>query len=133
MKTWKLGVVAAGIGFIASALGFGFAMLPLDSPTSNQGQTNEASFPYGQSGVNSRGDTYGPLVSYDDPPDLFEAAATNGNIGYVRWTEFWEEMKPSDSLAEALAYVPVDRFIPVYAEDGTTIIGKYLIQGGSSN
>ena len=63
-------------------------------------------------GKNARGQTYGQC-NIDGCPQLIGARATNGKDGYVLATQ-------RDTL-QATGY------IPVYASDGTTVIGRFSI------
>lgn len=128
---WKRVVAVAAMGFVIGAVGFGFTTISPNFDNSESGpSTNEATFQFGQVGVNSHGESYGPLVSYDDPPDLFEAGATNGNVGYVRWSDLWEVMRPPDSLTDALAMKPSKHVLSVFARDGTTVVGEFVVMPG---
>lgn len=66
-------------------------------------------------GVNENGQTYGE-PSGEGTPDLVPALATNGEVGYV----FFTEMFPAEE----------GTIINVYQSDGQTVIGKFYI--GSS-
>lgn len=71
---------------------------------------------------NSRGQTYGSMVKSDElgeTPDLVEALATNGKVGYVRLDEL---EAPSSESRQA-------RYLPVYESDGVTVIGQYVSGG----
>lgn len=81
--------------------------------------------------VNSKGDTYGVSNSHGDP-DLIAAIATNGRQGYVyRTTLDNAGGPPPTSPAEAGARTRANRgrtfTVPVYASDGTTQIGLFLV------
>jgi hypothetical protein len=79
--------------------------------------------------TNANGQTYGSLqnaTSSATSPVLTRAQATNGQTGYV-YTSQLNGVAPS-SPAEALAQQAVDttpQYIPVYAQDGTTVIGQF--------
>lgn len=80
---------------------------------------------------NASGETYGSArdVSPNERnPDLIEAMAANGEIGYVRANDL--NGKEPKSIEEALAQNGKRREINVYKSDGKTIIGKFKI--GSS-
>jgi hypothetical protein len=78
-----------------------------------------------------------------DWPDLIQAYATNGNLGYVRR----DELKAADggnakSPAEAVAWMKIliaraaagtPVTIPVYTLDGKTVIGKFAILPANPN
>ena len=92
--------------------------------------------------VNDRGETYGPGVQYAEwlgQPDLELTMGKNGVKGYIRYTELEEASGAGrvHSPEEALAwneYVrqrgPVE--IPVYREDGETIVDWFVISPGTA-
>jgi hypothetical protein len=93
--------------------------------------------------TNAAGQTYGTDALADreeDFPDLIAAYATNGKVGYVRNDDLIEV--PPASPAEAVArqkwldarFAPGDvvRVIPVFAKDGSTVVGEFEIVHGSS-
>lgn len=87
--------------------------------------------------TNANGESYG-TDGFGAQPDLIEAIATNGQVGYIRsddldeasganvanpdeaveWTKHTEEMRAAGEVIT----------IPVYEADGTTVIGEFLIQ-----
>jgi hypothetical protein len=76
--------------------------------------------------VNENGMTYGSGagIDEDDPgPDLVAAYGTNGRCGFVRADDL---PQPARTLAQALASPSPDgRDLPLYAQDGVTVIGGY--------
>lgn len=89
--------------------------------------------------VNARGETYGPGGQYTDwlgQPDLELAMGKNGVEGYIRYTEFQEASGAGrvHSPEEALAWNEYVRQrgpaeIPVYKEDGETVVDWFVIGG----
>jgi hypothetical protein len=88
--------------------------------------------------VNEAGQTYGnsALAAPSDAPDLVTATATNGEQGYLLQTDI--DSVTADALLNSGASFEaiqtwidtvgsVDHTIPVYAEDGTTVLGEFLI------
>jgi hypothetical protein len=75
--------------------------------------------------VNENGMTYGSGagIDEDDPgPDLVAAYDADGRCGFVRATD---RAQPARTLAEALANPgPDGRLVPLYAQDGVTVIGQ---------
>lgn len=75
----------------------------------------------------------------DRIPALIAAVASNGASGYVKYDDLFCQAAPS-SPAAALAQqaaasasgVPASQTIPVYASDGTTVIGSVTIGGPQS-
>lgn len=82
-------------------------------------------------GINKSGETYGSALYCSESLDLISAKATNGNIGYIR-NEDLEKDSPS-SPSEALNSINKDRIIPVYKNDGQTIIGYFVIESGNTS
>lgn len=85
--------------------------------------------------VNANGETYGnslqaDILGYD--ADLVFATGENGVVGYVR-AEDLEEPEPSNPEEAALMQQQrvtsgySGRYIPVYKEDGETVIGRFLV------
>ncbi|WP_053387838.1 hypothetical protein [Leucobacter japonicus] len=83
-------------------------------------------------GTNNQGEDYG--VSNElGVPDLVRAGATNGKIGYVRNSDLIGTMPGSPEEVEAWQEGQTDsRTIPVYDEDGITVIGEFVIVGDSA-
>lgn len=72
-------------------------------------------------GMNSKGQTYGPGC-YEFVPDLIKAIGVGGVKGYVLNAELLSTgMKTSPN--DVILNVPAT--IPLYAEDGTTVIGQF--------
>jgi len=85
--------------------------------------------------VNENGMSYGSgaAIDADDPgPDLIAAHGTNGRCGFVRASDRRQDLPRSPE--EALAYMadvdPDGRDIPLYAQDGVTVIGSFHIGPG---
>lgn len=86
---------------------------------------------------NSKGMSYGSELQANTPdqaPDLILAIATNGKEGYVRRVALYPQLPvtPDDALRQQSqddARQP--RTIPVYTQDGTTIIGYFDIAPGT--
>ncbi|MBC3762006.1 hypothetical protein ACUN7V_12395 [Quadrisphaera oryzae] len=79
--------------------------------------------------VNARGETYGTQKEDGARPDLLAAVATNGVQGYFRTSEFdaahgTGPTSPEDAAAWYARPVVVVE-IPVYASDGTTVLGQF--------
>lgn len=76
--------------------------------------------------VNDNGMTYGSGagIDADDPgPDLVSAYGSDGRCGFVRAAD---RPQPALTLAGALAAPTSDgREIPLYAQDGVTVIGVF--------
>lgn len=78
---------------------------------------------------NANGQTYGWEVgSSADDPDLIGVIATNGKTGYAYWSQLNPPgpTSPAAALAEQAANTKA-QYIPVYTQDGTTVIGRFEI------
>lgn len=74
-------------------------------------------------GINSKGQTYVPGC-YEIVPDLIKAIGIGGVKGYVLNTELLSTgMKTSPN--DVILNVPTA--IPLYVEDGTTVIGQFAL------
>lgn len=127
-------VLAASIVFAVPTLSTGGSSMPLvttstnaiyaklDVPSIEEVAIN--GYP-----VNDFGETYGPDI-YDSilpGPDLILAEGVNGVKGYVKASDLSPEVK---TIEEALAYNKQHkggRYIPLYLQDGKTIIGEFYI------
>ncbi len=81
--------------------------------------------------VNSNGQTYGSLLnstSSASDPELVQVIATNGKTGYVYSSQLNPPApaSPSAAIAQEEANT-AGLFIPVYAQDGTTVIGQFEV------
>lgn len=77
--------------------------------------------------VNATGETYGPDTKAPsmESPDLVLAENENGLIGYIRESEIGGASVSNP--ADAANYTPHSHYINMYLEDGTTVIGQFLI------
>jgi hypothetical protein len=85
--------------------------------------------------VNERGITYGSALGANSPadePDLILAYGVDGTLGYVLKTDLYGEDPASPEVAAARATTQRVS-IPLYAEDGTTVIGEFVLEGGKSS
>lgn len=79
--------------------------------------------------VNNNGETYGPdMKDYEIGPDLILAVGVNSNLGYIRPEEtLGAEIH---SLEDAIEYNKQNThktYIPLYMQDGETIIGEFQL------
>ncbi|MDQ3223419.1 MAG: peptidase M56 BlaR1 [Gemmatimonadota bacterium] len=77
---------------------------------------------------NAKGMTYGSALDSEVEPQLVEAYATNGRVGYVLSIDLNEEVAANPT--EALQRNAGGFTIPVYTVDGTTIIGEFVVEPG---
>lgn len=80
---------------------------------------------------NSHGQTYGSdahATSLASEPDLILAQGTNGRVGYLRKSEIFGKMPKTPQQAVAMnAQAQISRKVPLYASNGTTIIGTFIV------
>jgi hypothetical protein len=82
--------------------------------------------------INQNGERYGSAKYIDiGLLDLVLAEGTNGELGYVKAIDLDEPMPKSPE--EAANWKTSDRTINLYASDGTTIIGEFVIKGNENN
>ncbi len=101
------------------------------------GPTNTTT-PHFSVGVNAAGQTYGSLLGAATPPDLVQVVATNGQTGYVYYTQLesasgGDVTTPQEAVAwdQQLASGAAIS-IPVYLSNGTTKIGSFDLTAGTS-
>lgn len=80
---------------------------------------------------NAFGETYGKLLDPQNIPDLIAAVATNGKSGYIKRSDFEEDVAENPEEAVQMMKNSSSRKIPVYESDGVTVIGEFII-GDSS-
>ncbi|NBH63026.1 hypothetical protein D1155_15405 [Anaerotruncus sp. 80] len=113
-KVFRLGLALA---LVAT---FMLALVPAESEAQTL-KTNEA------------GDTYGSIVTQTEVPDLIAAVATNGQNGFVKEADFFGELPKNPEEAIQLQKEQKDRIIPVYKNDGITVIGEFVISAPDTN
>lgn len=64
-------------------------------------------------------------------PELIKAAGDHGVSGYVRYEDL--EGPQASTPEEAIAMSGQERVIPVYAEDGITVIDQFTITSGDGH
>lgn len=82
---------------------------------------------------NTHGQTYGSnanATSRSQYPDLVLVQATNGKDGYVYAHQLDRPTPKTPQQAIAMNSIK-PRAIPVYAVNGTTVIGQFVIGGGT--
>lgn len=80
--------------------------------------------------TNAAGQTYG-IVNEHGEPDLIAVVATNGVEGYVLRDEFHGPLpsSPEEALRWQAEDVGQTHTIGVYASDGTTRVGSFVVEG----
>jgi len=82
-------------------------------------------------GVNANGDTFG-VENKNGTPDLIAVVATNGNDGYAYADDLEAAGGPQPTSPEDAMVQQQDRLgqrfsVPVYASDGETVVGEFVI------
>jgi hypothetical protein len=85
--------------------------------------------------VNENGMSYGSgaAIDADDPgPDLVAAHGTNGRCGFVRASDRRQQQPrgPEEAAADMADLDQDGRDVPLYAQDGVTVIGSFHIGPG---
>jgi hypothetical protein len=81
---------------------------------------------------NGQGQTYGSASdapSPEDEPDLIRAYGVDGTIGYVKKEDLDGPRPKTPEEAVRLTNEAKPREIPLYDDDGETIIGKFIVGG----
>ncbi|GAA5113455.1 hypothetical protein GCM10023339_17850 [Alloalcanivorax gelatiniphagus] len=86
--------------------------------------------------VNDNGMTYGSGAGIDEDdrgPDLIAAQGTNGRCGFIRATDRDHDQPrdPQEAVEHMADLDPGGRDIPLYAQDGATVIGELHISPGT--
>lgn len=85
-----------------------------------------------QININKNGKTYGSNLintEYGNEPDLILVECENGKSGYVYKEDFYDISNQPKNPEEAIIYMKKNKAkkIPVYKNDGKTIIGAFQI------
>lgn len=78
---------------------------------------------------NERGETYGPNIEGKADPGLLLAEGQDGTVGYIRQKEM---LDVADSVQEALMSKPQNKEINLYLQDGSTVIGTFIVEKGNA-
>lgn len=84
---------------------------------------------------NAEGDTFGKMPTeggIEQLPDLVAVVGIHGKTGYARAEDLGVAAEPPSSPEEAVRQQQArsaDREIPVYAEDGATIVDTFIVHG----
>ena len=80
--------------------------------------------------INSKGLTYGSdmeITSINMVPDLILAVGTNGVEGYVYSSDLYGENASLSEVKASLNEPLTNHYIPLYKEDGSTVVGMFEI------
>lgn len=78
--------------------------------------------------MNARGQSFGRGDTRGEVPDLVAAIATNGKQGYIKSEALNESLPPNPSAAVQRSKSSQKRTVPVYAKDGTSVVGQFTFQ-----
>lgn len=78
---------------------------------------------------NEMGETFGPNIEGKKEPDLLLAEGQDGTVGYIRQKEM---LDIAENLQEALMSKPQDKEINLYLQDGSTVIGTFIVEKGNA-
>ncbi len=79
---------------------------------------------------NTNGETYGPdIKELSIEPDLILVENAQGEVGYVKQIDLDDGIT---LLEEAINKERTERRVPMYSQDGETIIGEYVLGGGKA-
>ncbi len=127
LKSTIIGLVFT-IGLIVGTILFGPAVAStLPEPTSDSTIYSK----------NQNGETYGSAAdakSIDAVPDLIRAYGVDGKVGYIRSSDFYQEMPktPEEALAKQRQMQPFSvKKIPLYDVNGVNIIGEFEVKQGT--
>ncbi|MFE7064050.1 peptidase M56 BlaR1 [Sutcliffiella sp. NPDC057660] len=84
---------------------------------------------------NKHGLTYGSsadTLTYGKEPDLIKAYGIDGTMGYVKKEDLHSPMPKTPEEALKLTKEAKDIEIPLYDNNGETVIGTFLLGSGSS-
>ena len=145
--TAKLTLGTAILGCVTLGLGAGVAVAQVPillAPMGAVADVPTEPMPAPDYPENGKGQTYGSAAKANSPqsePDLIAAVATNGKEGYVLKSDLdrangsaaAETFKsPEEALAWQAGEGRLDKSIPVYAADGSSVIGQFIVVGGAT-
>lgn len=70
-----------------------------------------------------------PNIEGKADPDLLLAEGQDGTVGYIRQKEM---LDVADSVQEALMSKPQNKEINLYLQDGSTVIGTFIVEKGNA-
>ncbi len=130
----KLKLTVVGLLLSVSILGYGISIINSESSSSMPSKTIDTIRGYFK--TNQSGETYGTYIDKgngeSEEPDLMAVIGLNNVEGYVKKADLYDEANQPNNPKEAIAYMKKreqegPRIIPVYEEDGKTVIGEYRL------
>lgn len=127
--------LVGGGALAALALGavLGLGVTQTASPAEAAG---EEPAPKPEYAVNQSGQTFGSAMGATSPadePDLIRAVTPQGISGYVRKADLYgvqpEFKSPAAAIAWQEAHWNQNFTVPIYASDGKTKVGEFVIEG----
>lgn len=136
MKTWK--ALTAGAIAVVISVSAGSALAWATASGANEPKPAPVSAPEPEPfKTNDAGETYGSALGAPSDPDLIYAEGEGGLVGYIRAVDI--NGPEFSSPEEALKYQEEhnllsgeDRPIPLYASNGVTVIGTFVLRGSAS-
>ncbi len=123
MKLFTKALTVSGIVVFAAFAGIGVSHATINWLSEPSGVSPLLS------GVNDRGETYGP-EGFGDQYDLITARGDNGELGYVRAEHLNgpEFSSPEEAVAWQEENFQEIRVIPLFASDGLTVVGTFTVE-----
>lgn len=134
-------IVTAGVllGLMVGAAGTGFVWVgsagaETPSASSPTGPVPGEGVVPGSRGTNDAGQSFGQNLdpTFATGPELVEAIASNGTLGYVYASELRKAAAPAASPEAALAEASRTVVVGVYLTDGATRVGDFVISPGAA-
>lgn len=96
-------------------------------PESIRNEYATPTYPVNEDGKTYGSSTYATWIGVE--PDLIRAIGPDGTVGYVYNSDLYESIPntPEEALARQAERGSESRSIPLYKEDGKTIIGEFVI------
>jgi hypothetical protein len=136
-----IGVVACATAGLTTGAAFadGIPAVPAPHGLAAADGTPTTPKPAPQYQANARGLTFGSALDATSPasePDLILVVATNGLEGYVLKSDLHKAegtgfASPAEALAWQSSLQGKNQTLPVYAKDGTTAIGEFVVKAPS--
>ena len=132
MLNTKRSAIAAAVATIAGATALTFGAIADGAPANppQPPQSHAKIF-----GTNAQGKTFGSgdVVDPKQLPDFVGVIATNGKEGFIKKDDFRTQPMtldqvrklPTEVIDGKKVFVAPSRLVPVYASDGTTVIGQF--------
>lgn len=134
-----VGITAFSVAGLAVGAAVATSLPPVEAPKGVSAVAGISSTPMPAPvfSKNAKGLTYGSALkatSPDTEPDLISAVTSKGTAGYVYKTDLDEAVgsgftSPDEALAWQRAHKGIDQTVTVYASNGETVIGDFIVTG----